>query len=472
MARGMKAARIGNPGLRAARERRGWTEDDTAVALRALSVELGEPESAVSGSQVSKWERGVRNPGRYYRPRLCLVFEAMPEQIGLGSNPRLLHDIGELRLRRVERQQRLGGVQGSGEQQAPGYANRPSIVHRSGAALSASAFPDIDRVDPERLRACLSRLWPVDGPLLAGFDRASQHLAERRDTEAPSAVTPALHRLLDVLIELLSRPQGPDCVRELARIAAFAGQNLAMASWVAGDAAATYRAYAIAESLARESRSGAQLALILVDRSEMAGQLARATCEWDDARLLADAAETAALMDPSTPAGVLAWVYGERSTQRAMLGDERGSGHDLDRMEEARLGAAPDTLNVFSPGVDSGTGWIDAYQIRRALRLGQADEAVEVCERILSTTDPRLVWQVAEALVLLAEAWTIKGELGAGAHRLEQAAELVRATENERDMRVVRRVLTLMRQRWAGAREVRRLDELLRSGPTSSASPG
>jgi transcriptional regulator with XRE-family HTH domain len=466
MARGRKAARIGNPGLRAARERRGWTEDDTAVALGALIVELGEPESAASGSQVSKWERGVRSPGRYYRPRLCLVFEAMPEEIGLLPSPRLLHDIGELRGRRVERQRRLGSVGALGELQTSEIIGAPSIVHTSDPAIQAAAFPGIDHVDPERLRATLTRLWPVDGPLMAGLDRASQRLAERRDTEAPSAVTPALHRLLDVLIELLSRPQRPDCARELGRIAAFVGQNLAMASWVAGDAAGTYRTYAIAESLARESRSGAQLALILVDRSEMAGQLARATGDWDEARLLADAAETAALMDPSTPAAVLAWIYGERATQRAMLGDERGSGHDLERMEEVRLGAAPGTLNVFSPAVDSGSGWIDVFQIRRALRLGQADEAVEVCERILSATDPRLVWQVAEALVLLAEAWTIKGELEAGAHRLEQAAELARATENQRDMRVVRRVLASMRRRWAAAAEVRRLDELLRSVPT------
>jgi hypothetical protein len=333
-------------------------------------------------------------------------------------------------------------------------------------ALPAT-FPDIDQVDSERLRATLTRFWPVDGPLLAGFDRASRRLAERRDTEAPSGVAPTLQRLLDLLIELLSRPQPSDRAHELSRIAAFTGQNLAMASWVAGDAAGTYRTYAIAESAARESRSGAQLALILVDRSEMAAQLARATGEWADARLLADAAETAALMDPSTPPGVLAWIYGERATQRAMLGDKRGSGHDLERMEEVRLGAPLGTLNVFSPAVDTGSGWIDAYQTRRALRLGQADEAVEVSERILSTTDPRLVWQVAEALVLLAEAWIVKAELGAAAQRLGQAAELARATENERDLRVVRKVLTLLRQRWAGAVEVRRLEELLRSGPTS-----
>jgi hypothetical protein len=320
-------------------------------------------------------------------------------------------------------------------------------------------------VDPERLQVTLDRLWPVDAPLLSGLDRASRRLAERRDTEAPSAVAPALRRLLDVLIELLSRPQRPDCTRELSRIAAFTGQNLAMASWVAGNAADTYRTYAIAESLARESRSAAQLALILVDRSEMAAQVARATGDWDGARLLADAAETAALMDATTPAGVLAWIYGERATQRAMLGDERGSGHDLQRMQEVRRGATPDALNVFSPAMASTSGWIDAYQVRRALRLGQADEAVALCERTLATTDPRLVWEVAETLVLLAEAWTIKGELAAGAHRLEQAAELAGATENRRDLRVVRGVLGSMRRRWPGAPELRGLDDALRSGP-------
>jgi hypothetical protein len=318
-------------------------------------------------------------------------------------------------------------------------------------------------MDAERLRATLTRLWPVDAPLLAGLDRASQRLAERRDTEAPSAVNPTLQWLLDVLIELVSRPQAPERSRQLRRIAAFTGQNLAMASWIAGDGAGTHRAYAIAESLARESRSGSQLALILVDRSEMAGQLARSTGELEDARLLADAAETAALMDPVTPAGVLAWIYGERATQRAMLQDEVGSGRDLERMEEVRLGAAPGTLNVFSPEVDSGSGWIDVYQIRRALRLGKSDEAIRACERVLSATDRRLVWQVSEALVLMVEALAVRGDVGAAALRAEQAVNLTTATENERDTRDLRRAVGRLRRQWPGAPEMRRLDELLRS---------
>ena len=419
------------------------------MCLQQLAVELGEPVPRVDGNQVSKWERGVRKPGRYYRPRLCLVFDAMPQEIGLLANPRLLRDIGELKRRRTEGRQRQD------------QAKQGRSVRGPNGRIGA-AYPDIEHVDPERLRATLTRLWPVDEPLLAGLDRASQRLAERRDTEAPSAVSPSLRQLLDVLIELLSRAQRSERAQELRRIAAFVGQNLAMSSWVAGYATATYRTYAIAESLARESRSGAQLALILVDRSEMAGQLALGTGEWDDALVLADAAETAALMDPRTPAGVFAWIYGERATQRAMLGDERGSGHDLERMEEVRLGAPHGALNVFSPGVGSVSGWVDAYQIRRALRLGRADQAVDLCERVLSTTDPRLVWEVAEALVLLAQAWAIRADPGAAAQRLAQAAELASATENVRDMRAVRKVLNLMHKRWAILPELRHLEELLR----------
>ena len=80
--RGRIAQHVGNPDLRRARQQRGWTEDDVAVRLHELAGELGEPTPGVSGPQVGKWERGVRSPGRYYRPRLCLVFEAMPRRSG------------------------------------------------------------------------------------------------------------------------------------------------------------------------------------------------------------------------------------------------------------------------------------------------------------------------------------------------------------------------------------------------------
>jgi transcriptional regulator with XRE-family HTH domain len=430
---GRRAKRIALPRLRAARQARGWTEDDLAAAVLDIAERLGEPEPRISAGQVSKWERGDRHPGLYYRARLCMALECTPDHLGFTTTPTLIRSIRALMEHVQECPRRRPHT---GQEPASGY------------------------VDMDRLRATLTHLWPVDGPLVGGLDRVSRELARRRDTEPPPAVMPDLSRYLDMLIELVSRSQRPDHGRELRRIAAYVGQNLAMASWVSGDAAATTRSYAVAESLARESRCGSQLAMILVDRSEMAGQVARAGGEREDARALADAAETAALMDPDTPPGVMAWIYGERSLHRAELGDECGSGRDIERMEEVRLSAPADGLNVFSPGLPSA--WVDAYHARRALRVGNADEALAVTERILASTDWRLHWERAETLIQLAEAWILKGELCAAADRLRQAIELLRSTGNARDIRGVHRAMNQIRQRWGRPNQLRELDEALR----------
>jgi hypothetical protein len=156
---------------------------------------------------------------------------------------------------------------------------------------ASPALAESLHADMERLNATLTRLWPVDRPLLDGLDRVARHLGHRRDTEPPYAVLADLGGFLDALIDLLTRSQRPDHARQLRQIAAFVGQNLAMASWIARDAPTTYRSYALAETLAREARSGSRLSLILVDRSEMAGQTARSREDWEEAQAMADAAE-------------------------------------------------------------------------------------------------------------------------------------------------------------------------------------
>ena len=60
--RGPVAERYRNSGLRHARLRRRWTEDDLAVKLQELTAELGEADCAVDANQVSKWERGEKRP--------------------------------------------------------------------------------------------------------------------------------------------------------------------------------------------------------------------------------------------------------------------------------------------------------------------------------------------------------------------------------------------------------------------------
>jgi transcriptional regulator with XRE-family HTH domain len=429
--RGRKPKQLALPKLRAARHRRGWTEDDLAAAVLDLAESLGEPAPGISGSQISKWERGDRRPGLYYRARLCIALECTSEQIGLQATPALSRSIRKLMEHRREHE-RLPPV----ESEVP-YA------------------------DMERIQAMPIRLWPVDRPLIDGLDRVARHLGHRRDTEPPSAVLADLSWYLDVLVEVLSRSQPPDFARRLREIAAFVGQNLAMASWIARDAVTTYRSYAVAETLAREARSGSRLSLILVDRSEMAGQTARSDHDWEEAKGIADAAETAALMDPATPPGVLAWIYGERSGHRAQLGNDLDSGRDLDRMEELRVSSPPKALNVFSPSL--GGEWLDNYHVRRALRLGQGDEAVSLCTEILRKTDQRLIWQHAETMLLLAEAWLLQGELKASAEQLASATSLLENTGNARDLAVVNRIVGTIRKRWPRAAELRQLDELIGS---------
>src|SRR5215470_2834605 len=89
--------------LRNVRHSRGWTKDDIVAGLANLANELAEPAPRVDVNLVGKWERGDRNPGRYYAPRLCLLFDSTPEQLGFTPRPRLLASIRELRTKTIRR---------------------------------------------------------------------------------------------------------------------------------------------------------------------------------------------------------------------------------------------------------------------------------------------------------------------------------------------------------------------------------
>ena len=80
----------GSAALRSQRLERGWTADDVAAGLEELAALLDEPTPRADASLVSKWERGIRIPGRYYGPRLCLLFGVPPGDLGLIPSPRLI----------------------------------------------------------------------------------------------------------------------------------------------------------------------------------------------------------------------------------------------------------------------------------------------------------------------------------------------------------------------------------------------
>jgi len=65
-----------NSRLRRAREERNWTQIDVARAI------------GTSNLTISRWELGVQQPVPFFREKLCALFEATPEQLGLISEPR------------------------------------------------------------------------------------------------------------------------------------------------------------------------------------------------------------------------------------------------------------------------------------------------------------------------------------------------------------------------------------------------
>jgi transcriptional regulator with XRE-family HTH domain len=66
--------------LRQARERRNLTQDEVADGL----IQLGA--KGATGGLVSKWERGVCRPSRFYRRLLCRFFDASLEELGLAGD--------------------------------------------------------------------------------------------------------------------------------------------------------------------------------------------------------------------------------------------------------------------------------------------------------------------------------------------------------------------------------------------------
>src|SRR2546421_2998458 len=133
---GRKPKRLALPKLRAARQTRGWTEEDLAAAVLDMAEALGESAPRIGGGQVSKWERGDRRPGPYYRARLCLALECTPEELGLPATPSLSRSVRKLMEQRREHEH------------------------------AGASQPGIPKADLERIQATLTRFWPIDRPLL------------------------------------------------------------------------------------------------------------------------------------------------------------------------------------------------------------------------------------------------------------------------------------------------------------------
>src|SRR5205085_11556335 len=83
--------------LRKARELREWTRPELVAQLQRHEDRLGTgDELRLDTKLVERWENGRVHPRPFYAARLCLLYQATPEQLGLGSSARIDREIRRL----------------------------------------------------------------------------------------------------------------------------------------------------------------------------------------------------------------------------------------------------------------------------------------------------------------------------------------------------------------------------------------
>jgi transcriptional regulator with XRE-family HTH domain len=428
---------MANRELRHARLSRRWTEDDLAVKLHELAAELGEPDCAVDANQVSKWERGVRNPGRFYRPRLRLALDAEPQELGFDPTPRLVRDLGELRMRLMKRRQFLA----------------QTAIVASGLAVRASG------IDLGRMATAIT-LNPGRDPHVHGdLIRIAANLAQQIDMVAPASLMPQVVGLLQQERELLEERPAPRLLEATVRTAITAG-------WLSynvnnrGDAGA-YWSYA--ESTARDLGSDQMLAYALGVRSSVYSAVPkRAGSPLDAGASMALLEQAISLAKTSSSLALRAWLYARRAEEHAVVGDRRAAYSDIERAYRVmgRPGAGMDDFPILP-------AWRDArltrYHGSAAQLVHDHRQAVTILTGTLDTLPASYLPQRAMAMTDLATAYAHLPQpevehacdLLGQAHAIAAPAGLGEAT---------RRVMEARHhlQQWADSPPVQRLDERLR----------
>ncbi|MDQ6741618.1 MAG: helix-turn-helix domain-containing protein [Candidatus Dormibacteraeota bacterium] len=427
-----------NSALRAHRIARGWTQDDGASALQELIEVLGESRPPLDGNLWGKWERGDRTPGRYYAPRLCLLFAVPPDWLGLRPSPRLLAE-----YRRLEQVVSI---------------NRRRFLQQTArtAAAGASVFLGGSEGVVARRSSAPSEL--LDGRTLDGLAALALDYSRRSHEVPPASLLPAVEHHLQHLRGLLDGSQISTHRRGLLTLA---GRTAGLAGYLSfrcdnrGDARIQF---GLAETLAREAGDGPALAFTLTARSVLCSAVPSGGVGGDTSMTLPLLDEAERRAGASAPF-VRAWVHMRRADEHALAQNALASERDL---LEADRWLARGRFEG-DPFYGSAAGLV-GYRASRAVLLRQPTEAIEAVETALaSRTSTAASDQERSILVmLLGAAYAQRGEVEQACALLEES--LGAAVDAGLRLRV-QRVAGLRRRHLDGVRaaSVRQLDEQLRA---------
>jgi hypothetical protein len=242
-----------------------------AAALVQLAGELNDKGvPGVDANLVGKWERGYRTAGRYYAPRLCLVFDTSPVELGWKLHPRLLADYESLRDLLVTRHQLLKG---------------------GSVLLSSAIVAGLAPTTPISVLTAWSEAQDLDV-----LQSRTQTYGRQVHTDGPRHLLQLVHSHLCALTSMLANPHLATESRQIRRLAsesAVVGGYLSYRLHNYGDAEAFF---AQADALATEAGDGPLRAMALIARSALYSSVPHGGFGGDPATALAllDAAEAAA----------------------------------------------------------------------------------------------------------------------------------------------------------------------------------
>jgi hypothetical protein len=388
---------------------RRWEQDDVAAGLQELAALLGEAAPGVDANLVSKWERGVRTPGCYYTPRLCLLFQLPPEDLGFVPGPRLASEC-----------RRLSQVLGQALARTVDSVRRRDFLHHllwGGAALATGSA-----IDAERVVAAASGY--VDRRLIDDLHVIADDDARRMHTDAPRDLLPQVERHLASVQTML---RGGRLPAQEGRLHLVAGTLAAVAgrlSFSLGNPGDAHAHYVAADGHAREAGDGPLRAYVLGQRSHLYSDL------WRDGRgggpsmplRLLDEAHAAA--GGSSSPWLRTWLLVRRAEEHATRGDARAAHQDLEDADHI-LGAASSTDDgFFAHWYESPVARLAGYRGNCSQLLGATAEATTTIEDALAALSPSLVSVRCTVLADLAMAYAKEEEVERACALLTESLDL------------------------------------------------
>ena len=399
----------GNPRLRLERVARRWDQDDVAAGLQELAVLLGEAMPGVDANLVSKWERGVRTPGPYYTPRLCLLFQLPPEVLGFLPGPRLASEC-----------RRLSQALGQALARTVDPVRRRDFLEYllwGGAALATSSA-----IDVERIVAAAS--GHVDRRLLDDLHTVANEDARRMHTDAPRDLLPQVERHLAYAQAMV---RGARLSTEETRLYLVAGTLAAVAgklSFSLGNPGDAHAHYVAADSYAREAGDGPLRGYVLGLRRQLYSDLWRGWSGMSSSMPLQLLEEGLASVGPTSSPWLRTWLLACRAEEHATRGDQRSAHRDLEEADNLLGTASTAEDGFFAHWYESPDARLAGYRGKCAELLGATAEATSTIERVLDALSPSLVSVRCYVLADLATACAKEEEIERACGLLIESVDL------------------------------------------------